>query len=137
MTDKKTLDDIIESEKKSFHKDTFVAILKNWGTGFAKLPQNEKLDALKEILKLAGIELGGSPAEGLAIKIAEGRRRDNDTQERIRQAQALNLAVEMLPEKEKEKLYNNPNLNPKIMDYIKNLQSDFYNKLGDQNGNNN
>ena len=137
MTDKKTLDDIIESEKKSFHKDTFVAILKNWGAGFAKLPQNEKLDALKEILKLAGISLADSPAGGLAIKIAETRRRDNDTQERIRQAQALNLAVEMLPEKEKEKLYNNPNLNPKIMDYIKNLQSDFYNKLGDQNGNNN
>jgi len=133
MTDKKTLDDIIESEKKSFHKDTFVAILKNWGTGFAKLPQNEKLDALKEILKLAGIELGGSPAEGLAIKIAEGRRRDNDTQERIKYAQSFNLAVALVGALAQKDTFNAEKSVDKYKIEIDFWQEYFYGKLGDQN----
>jgi len=72
----KDLNKIIEDSKKDFHKQTFAIILKEWGSGFAKLPNKEKLDTLKEILKLAGISLADSPAGGLAIKIAETRRRD-------------------------------------------------------------
>ncbi len=93
---KKNLDTIIEDEKKNFHKQTFATILKEWGAGFAKLSQTDKFNAMKEILKLAGIELGGTPQEGLAIKIAEGRRRDTDTQERIKYAQSWNLAATMV-----------------------------------------
>ncbi len=92
----KTLDQIVEDEKKNFARDTFKTILKNWGVNFTQMSLADKTKTLSEILELAGIKLAKDPAGGLAIKIIEQRRRDTDTQERIRYAQSWNLAVALM-----------------------------------------
>ena len=129
----KDLNKIIEDSKKDFHKQTFVTILKEWGSGFAKLPNNEKLDTLKEILKLAGISLADSPAGGLAIKIAEGRRRDTDTQERIKYAQSWNLAVQFITGWNINDDFGSDEIRKA---FIEEWQKYFYQKLNNNEGKN-
>jgi len=129
----KDLNKIIEDSKKDFHKQTFATILKEWGSGFAKLPNKEKLDTLKEILKLAGISLADSPAGGLAIKIAEGRRRDTDRQERIKYAQSWNLAVHFITGWNIKDDFGSDEIRKA---FIEEWQKYFYQKLNNNEGEN-
>ena len=130
----KDLNKIIEDSKKDFAKDTFKTILKNWGINFSKLPPKERLDTLTGILQLANIRLAQDPAGGLAIKIMEQRRRDNDTQERIRFAQAYNLATEIvsawLP------IYGGELNEERIQNEVEKWQKYFYQKLNNNEGEN-
>ena len=128
-----TLDKIVEENKKDFAKDTLKTILKNWGINFANMPEKERLETLSDILQLANIHLAKDPAGGLAIKIMEQRRRDTDTQERIKYAQSFNLAVQLVSNFEGLKEMKDTD----IEQFIEFWQEYFYGKLGDQNGNNN
>lgn len=122
-----TLDKVIEDNKDTFAIDTFKQIMKNWGINFAKIPEKEKMKTLTDILGMAGIQLSSTPQGGLALKILEGRRRDNDVQERIRFSQAYNLAVEIVSARSAQKTADGDILKNDIETW----QKYFHKKLGE------
>jgi len=132
----KDLNKIIEDSKKDFAKDTFKTILKNWGINFSKMPEKEKTETLSGILELAGIHLAKDPAGGLAIKIIEQRRRDTDTQERIRYAQSWNLAVQLISGLVTELDFEEKRSKGIVESYIEFWQEYFYQKLNNNEGEN-
>ncbi|MEK6809792.1 MAG: hypothetical protein AABY40_03895 [Nanoarchaeota archaeon] len=127
----KDLNKIIEDNKKTFAIDTFKQILKGWGVNFSNLSLKEKTETLTGILQLADIHLAKDPAGGLAIKIMEQRRRDTDTQERIRFAQSFNLAVQLVSNLGVKKLDDSVKDNDVLKEVIEYWQEYFYQKLSE------